>query len=100
MLFIDRVVRTWILRLLDQLWFRLLTLLLILLDVVLVILDLCDVGNRGVSELFSLIILSFFMIEVTARIFSKCVYFPLIAQFEIKLSIIRICTGGYILKIF
>lgn len=55
----------------EHIAFRIFTLLLIVVDVIVVILDIADVGNAEALELTAVVICSYFMLEIFVRIFAK-----------------------------
>ena len=56
---------------LEHIAFRLFTLLLIVVDVIVVILDLANAGNKEAIEIFALVICTYFLLEVFVRIFAN-----------------------------
>ena len=55
----------------NHIGFRIFTLILILVDVIVVIIDLTDAGNREAVEVVTLIIVIYFVCEVNLRLLVK-----------------------------
>ena len=56
---------------LEHIAFRVFTLLLIVVDVIVVILDLANAGNKETIEILAVVICTYFLLEIFVRIFAK-----------------------------
>ena len=69
-MFIYREVQAKIRRIMNHLAFRIMTILLVILDLILVIVDLAHSSHDSVLEMISLFIMTYFMVEIVLRIFA------------------------------
>ena len=64
-----RELRVKLERILDNLIFRIITIILVIIDVTCVIIDLATPDDKAGLETVSLLIVSYFMLEIGARLF-------------------------------
>ena len=55
----------------EHIAFRIFTLLMIIVDVIVVILDIADAGNTEALDVVAVIICTYFLLEICVRIFAK-----------------------------
>ena len=67
--FISRQLKKQLEKILDNLAFRIVTIILVIIDVTCVIIDLASSDDKPGLETVSLIIVSYFMLEIGARLF-------------------------------
>ena len=67
----SRAVKLRVRNVIEHIAFRIFTLLMIIVDVIVVILDIANAGNTEALDLIAVIICTYFLLEILVRVFAK-----------------------------
>ena len=96
-----RAVKLRVRNVIERIAFRIFTLLLIIVDVIVVILDIANAGNTEALDLIAVIICIYFVLEILVRVFAKgCVLLLIFLVNSMPISMNTVCPLDTTLKSF